>query len=184
MKTGFTLIELLIVVAIIGILAAIAVPNFLNAQERAKVSRAQADIRTIVSALEMYRIDNNNYPLFYMVAKWGSGYDPANNEWERLYPLTTPIAYMATVPMEVFPYKDDSIPQRERGYMYTDRLGYGDSGWINLHDRLGKYKYIVRSMGPDRMGNIIEAPASPNLILAYCISNGLSSRGDILHYGP
>ena len=184
MRNAFTLIELLIVVAIIGILAAIAVPNFMNAQERAKVSRAQADIHSIVSALEMYRIDNNIYPLFYQVADWGSGYDPAQYEWQRLYPLTTPIAYMTSVPMEVFPYKDDSVSTPIRGYMYTDRLGYGESGWITLHDRLGRYQYIVRSMGPDRIGNIVEPPASPYLILAYSMTNGLSSRGDILHYGP
>jgi len=59
---AFTLIELLIVVAIIAILAAIAVPNFLEAQTRAKVSRARADMRTIVTALEAYVIDNNKYP--------------------------------------------------------------------------------------------------------------------------
>lgn len=65
MKTlnqAFTLIELLIVVAIIAILAAIAVPNFLEAQTRSKVSRVKADQRTIATALEVYHIDNNRYP--------------------------------------------------------------------------------------------------------------------------
>jgi prepilin-type N-terminal cleavage/methylation domain-containing protein len=58
---AFTLIELLIVVAIIAILAAIAVPNFLEAQTRAKVSRAKSDMRTLATALESYYVDNNNY---------------------------------------------------------------------------------------------------------------------------
>src|SRR5690606_31388316 len=59
---GFTLIELLIVVAIIAILAAIAVPNFLEAQTRAKVSRVRNDMRTMATAAEAYRVDNNDYP--------------------------------------------------------------------------------------------------------------------------
>jgi type II secretion system protein G len=60
--SAFTLIELLIVVAIIAILAAIAVPNFLEAQTRSKVSRAQADMRSLATAIESYRVDNNSYP--------------------------------------------------------------------------------------------------------------------------
>ena len=65
--SAFTLIELLIVVAIIAILAAIAVPNFLEAQIRSKISRAQSDMRSIATALESYRVDQNSYPLACIV---------------------------------------------------------------------------------------------------------------------
>ena len=59
---GFTLIELLIVVAIIGIIAAIAIPNLLNAIDRGKQKRTLADIRSIGTAVESYSIDNGLYP--------------------------------------------------------------------------------------------------------------------------
>jgi prepilin-type N-terminal cleavage/methylation domain-containing protein len=61
--SAFTLIELLIVVAIIAILAAIAVPNFLDAQVRSRVARVQSDMRMVATAIEAYRIDNNTYPV-------------------------------------------------------------------------------------------------------------------------
>src|SRR5436309_4729199 len=60
--SGFTLIELLIVVAIIGIIAAIAIPNLLNAIDRPKQKRTMADMRSIGTACEEYSIDNNFYP--------------------------------------------------------------------------------------------------------------------------
>ena len=59
---GFTLIELLIVVAIIGIIAAIAIPNLLNAINRGRQKRTMADIRTIGTAIEAYAVDNSSYP--------------------------------------------------------------------------------------------------------------------------
>jgi general secretion pathway protein G len=60
---GFTLIELLIVVAIIGIIAAIAIPNLLNAIDRSKQKRTMADMRSAGTACEEYSIDNNYYPV-------------------------------------------------------------------------------------------------------------------------
>lgn len=62
-KEGFTLIELLIVIAIILILIAIALPNFLAAQTRAKVARAEADLRNLATAIEFFRTEHSHYPI-------------------------------------------------------------------------------------------------------------------------
>ena len=103
-KRAFTLIELLIVVAIIAILAAIAVPNFLEAQIRSKIARAKSDLRTLALACETYRIDDSKYPIMPQNPS-------ANNQnivkahrwpWEygQWYMLSTPIAYITAPPKD------------------------------------------------------------------------------------
>ena len=62
-QAGFTLIELLIVVAVIGLIAAIAIPNLLHALHKARQKRSMAEVRTIGSGLAMYQRDNAFYPI-------------------------------------------------------------------------------------------------------------------------
>ena len=73
---GFTLIELLIVVAIIGIVAAIAVPNLLNAVDRGKQKRSMADLRALAVAIEIYSIDQGGFPVASDAASLKAIVDP------------------------------------------------------------------------------------------------------------
>ncbi len=59
---GFTLIEIMVVVVILGILGALIVPNIIGRPDEARVQAAKADIESVGTALELYRLDNGNYP--------------------------------------------------------------------------------------------------------------------------
>ncbi len=137
-KGGFTLIELLIVVAIIAILAAIAVPNFLESQTRAKVSRTMSDMRSLATALESYGVDYNSYPFQGAVTpKKNPGKvvipvgvsgtsdpgDPMNGSPQKRYNkfiphiLTTPVAYLSTLHEDPFAAHVKG-PQPESSYYF------------------------------------------------------------------
>ncbi len=148
---AFTLIELLIVVAIIAILAAIAVPNFLEAQTRSKVSRAKADLRTIRTALEAYAVDANSYPL----NAGGIGLTGA------LYNLTRPVQYLSSLPQDVF---------------VKDALYFYFAGGPTTNLGVEKYgRYVLASAGPDRVINTTITQTT-----LYDPTNGTVSAGDIV----
>ncbi len=184
LKKGFTLIELLIVVAIIGILAAIAVPNFLNAQIRAKVARAQADERSIGMALEQYKLDKNAYPI------GGASPGPSFG----LDRLTSPTPYMSSLPHDPFEFKGQVtaggfgwFPAVIPNYIYLYAEGGSSSLSRDYFYNIGKMdnptgspprivdKWQLRSLGPNGQGDYA---------LAYDPSNGLVSIGDICRFGP
>lgn len=127
MKKAFTLIELLIVVAIIAILAAIAVPNFLEAQTRAKVARVKNDLRTMATAIESYQIDHNKPPPQSKSGAAGVGvfapvidpsYPTVKGTGTLTFAITTPISYLTSF-MFMDPFVINSPLTRIDERLYT-----------------------------------------------------------------
>lgn len=175
---GFTLIELLIVVAIIGILAAIAVPNFLNAQIRAKLSACYSDMRALGSAIEMYRIDNAGQPP-YPVLPEGSG-----NWLYRQRRLSTPIPYIATIPRDPF-FVRYGLNTNVSGHDFEGVFDYvarndfwGYNAWGLGKGEVAEHAaYHIHSPGPNLVNE--NTPWTSEKI--YESSNGLKSAGDIFY---
>ena len=195
-EKAFTLIELLIVVAIIAILAAIAVPNFLEAQVRSKISRSRADIRTIVIALESYTIDNNHYPnidpFLHTIINYGS-----SKLMARLILLTTPVGYLSNIPKDVFNPGWDKFSSDNNNvltYGVSDAKSYPQT----LLDNYGKAegypghpKWVLFSYGPLMnpfgwaFGTTTVAPNGINYQgTVYDPSNGTVTPGLISRVGP
>jgi prepilin-type N-terminal cleavage/methylation domain-containing protein len=207
-RTGFrafTLIELLIVVAIIAILAAIAVPNFLEAQVRAKNSRCKADIRSLATAIESYRVDTNHYPpdpLWYN-ATWypqGPGWSQAQvDNYLVLQVVTTPIAYMSSIPANVF--KNASFGGYYLGKPAENWYVYWAKEWKDLqllfHPTWPNSGAVwsVSTTGPDRGDNfgsyyifgenILNQQSAWGMVgCLYDPTNGTVSAGDVVRIGP
>ena len=193
-KKGFTLIELLIVVAIIAILAAIAVPNFLEAQTRSKVSRAKADMRTLATAIEMYSIDWNKYPGDGAQFCWGYPNYPYDAYWYVPDTVTTPISYVTSAVL-VDPFRDKelvtSIKYRRYRYKYID-MTWGTAGTRATASTTLPFlkswygSWTLNSAGPDRTygpvfpGTVYPGTMSANIEIPYDSTNGTMSAGDIV----
>ncbi|MFB3788018.1 MAG: type II secretion system protein [bacterium] len=169
---AFTLIELLIVVAIIGILAAIAVPNFLNAQIRAKLAKTEADMKALETAIESYKIDENQYIGNFLLSR-----------------LTTPTPYMSSIPEDPFgPINETDVGYNtvlnaygrpvKRYYIYHGPPTFDSSPAMIRHN----IKWVITGLGPDR--GWFDGPTTSSSYPRYDQSNGLVSRGNFERVGP
>lgn len=169
---AFTLIELLIVVAIIGILAAIAVPNFLNAQLRAKLAKVESEMKAVNDAYLMYNMDNNGWP------------PHLDGSITQHRFVTTPIAYLNTSLADPFQMEGVTDPQtlgwykgqyhEEPGYqMRNEFMGSRDPDAMRYAERTRNAAFYCRSVGPD-MDRIAEVS------IPYHATNGLVSQGCIV----
>jgi len=192
---AFTLIELLIVVAIIAILAAIAVPNFLEAQVRAKVSRVKSDLRSTATAIEAYHVDYNHYPF-----DWDEN---AQFPYYIHSAISTPVAYMTSGKVrDVFAEDIQSqanfaVRERFRYRAFTEEWltvsppapfsglpGPEEPGMQRAQEVHGAW--FLASKGPD--GSTLPLPQGFSdgnnlndwLWLQYDPTNGTVSRGDVM----
>ncbi|MCA9411691.1 MAG: prepilin-type N-terminal cleavage/methylation domain-containing protein [Candidatus Omnitrophica bacterium] len=225
-RSGFTLIELLIVIAIILILIAIALPNFLAAQMRARVTRERSDMKTLNTAIESLRAEREVLLVDFWddddrritQARFGfNGVNMATQETPTFLaccahhrqnfrggttglfiPLTTPIAYLTSVPTDPFAFErgdlelidEDVIPPIS--YMYHDneaadeRLSgdaykgvhpcftparCGPPGIHGILTPLGIDHYILVGFGPD-------SERTHSSQIPYAPTNGTTSFGD------
>jgi len=197
---GFTVVELLIVIAIISIIAAIAVPNLMSANIRAKVSGVKADMGSIAIALEDYKIDDpgRNYPIeppspygHDEIAVSGQAFDDPSDALglgKLVYPLdASEPTYLKRIPGDPF---NDSGEEEWNGtsgahnnhYCYFTANANQESSSTEA-----KYWALV-SYGPDKDQDITSYVNAKNAVNngtnLYDPDSGITSSGDIVIIGP
>ncbi|HUT23261.1 MAG TPA: prepilin-type N-terminal cleavage/methylation domain-containing protein [Sumerlaeia bacterium] len=195
-RAAFTLIELLIVVAIIAILAAIAVPNFLEAQARAKVAHSMAGMRSLATAVEAYMADCGQYPLYGHIRASGALQYPATDNIDGVNDqmsfigscVTTPVAYVTAFFEDPFAKKlavagSSATPE---GDELIRKIEY-----INLDQHVANFGASLPAFAPELIpawGHWRMVAAGPDgdrgqdikLNKVYDATNGTVSDGDIV----
>jgi len=197
-QRGFGLVEVLILVAAAGVLAAIAVPNSIEADVRAKVARTKARFGIVHTALEAYYLDHRDYPID------GSWIDDRSPYWYLPNHITHPIAYMtgdtladpfregADVSAAMAADAPDSalyspvdyrrFRYRYFEYTYGKERGLAPQYIPPLKDVFGKW--AVNSVGPDGLygptRSLVRLGLSISVNVPYDPSNGTVSWGDIV----
>ena len=188
--------------AIIAILAAIAVPNFLEAQTRAKVSRIKSDMRTMATALESCQVDENSYPpvfmdgggdisgpkaLAFLQSQVNSGHTNPN-VYDYIdvtgRALTTPVAYLTSIP-HPSPFQQQLEFFRDRGFLFLKAPETGinpRADWWCFDDDWGNkdVTWALMDGGPNQVWFTNPETNPPfEVTKAYDPTNGTISAGNI-----
>ena len=178
---GFTLIELLIVIAIILILIAIALPNFLEAQIRARVTKAKGEIRTVAIAMDSYFLDFKVYP-----PQTESDIMKRGRFEQGLMWLTSPIAYIRSLPEDPFP----GLNKHTEGGIITFESGGCRAGQTFPRCTQCLVTWVVYSRGPSENPEAVIRGADAHWnrlggqsIISYNPTNGTKSEGTLHWWG-
>ena len=190
---GFTFVELSIVVAIIAILAAIAVPTFLEAKTRAAVSRSKSELALLNMAVNSYRLEEGTYPL---------NATPGKVDLWDLKVLTTPVVYLSRLPMDTLTTQEARGEKHARAlnpipYHYYNALQHDpQEGLRFLHPETNTHlpgfaAALLWGYGPASAlradpGEAVTQihPEGEVQILPYDPTNGTTSAGDIYQTVP
>ncbi len=209
MKKGFTLVELLIVIAIIIVVTAIAVPNLISANIKAKVKGIKSEMGSIAIALEDYRLDTGNYPI--EPGSWQSGYDPdviakegfafdrhsrAIGLGKLIFPegASDPV-YLYRIPGDLF---NNSGKEEWNGTSgaHNNHYSYFTADASRQSSSTEAKYWALVSYGPDKDQDIDSYTKAWNAVdpnasnhntykdLVYNPDNGITSSGDIVIIGP
>jgi type II secretion system protein G len=180
-RGGFTLIELLIVIAIILILIAIALPNFLEAQVRAKVTKTKAELRTLDTAMAEYYLDWKIYPPESEHDIYSRSRSSAGHLW-----LTSPIKYITAVPLDTFNRDTTEGP----GAVIAYESGGCEASTLTNPCGSCMVTWVIFSLGPDHQENEVSSQEPHYSVKEndYCVesyspTNGTTSLGDIFVWG-
>lgn len=189
-EKGFTLIELLVVITIIGILAAIALPNYIKAKNKAKEAETKANLHTIQISLERYMTDNNEYPHYLLGGdidgwlNWHSRWDGVNDigmsggrvaSNDRVQDPMVEYDYITSYPNNPF-VGDGQIIIRQTNVDGTDNQGEGDP-------RFG-YKGNIMGQGLDDINFFRGATHSGPFFWSEIETRRTLDRGDWMNVPP
>jgi len=178
-RRGFTLIELMVVIAIIIILAAIAIPNYLNMTKRAKNSRVASDMASLATALETFKTDWGKYPIVATTAQKvnvaanniylelsGVGHAAAANTVFNGYSATNAIGETNPATGQCVEYmKAGTLTSMVNPFLATDSIWYGSSDgnkWILYADTTDAVnKYMFRTDGSSTPSYQLSTPSIP-----------------------
>jgi general secretion pathway protein G len=130
-KRGFSLIEIMVVVVILGILASIVVPKIMSRPDEARIVKAKQDVLAIQNALDLYKLDNSNYPttdqgLVALVEKPSA--NPIPNNWKQ---------YLKSVPKD--PWGREYLYLNPGQHGEVDVFTFGPSGQPGDKGEIGNW---------------------------------------------